>query len=187
MLSHLNKHVCNLKLQIKIHYDIDTLLALSVSEIRYKLLEKHLLSSLYQERLTSFNTKKKKIKGLISKNKGAESNYSTHLKKFSYIELTSDQENQFKFSLEYSFIDKNKHIKKLNRWLIRLQKASKIVNAKISTSCYVHTWTFLPKNIYATRDNTYKNLKRIVNDQNFAVVSGDKESCVVIMNRSDYF
>ena len=87
-------------------------MALSVSEIRYKLLEKHLLSSLYQERLTSFNTKKKKIKGLISKNKSAESNYSTRLINFSYIELTSDQENQFKFSLEYSFIDKNKHIKK---------------------------------------------------------------------------
>ena len=29
-----------------------------------------------------------------------------------YIELTSDEENQFKLGLEYSFIDKNKHIKK---------------------------------------------------------------------------
>ena len=43
------------------------------------------------------------------------------------------------------------------------------------------------KNIYAARDNTYKNLERIINDPNIAVVSGDKESCVVIMNRSDYF
>ena len=38
MLSHLNRHVCNLKIQIKTHYDLDALLALSVSEIRYKLL-----------------------------------------------------------------------------------------------------------------------------------------------------
>ena len=60
MLSHLNKHVCNLKLQVKTHYDIDTLLALSVSKIRYKLLEKHLLSSLYQERLTHPLTLKRK-------------------------------------------------------------------------------------------------------------------------------
>ena len=44
------------------------------------------------------------------------------------------------------------------------------------------------KNLYTTRDNTYKNLKRIINDPtNIAVVSGDKESCVVIMNRSYYF
>ena len=41
------------------------------------------------------------------------------------------------------------------------------------------------KNIYATCDNTYKNLKSIINDPNIAVVSGDKESCSVIMNRSD--
>ena len=43
------------------------------------------------------------------------------------------------------------------------------------------------KNIYAIFDNTYKNLKRIINDPNIAVVSGDKESCIVIINHSDYF
>ena len=44
------------------------------------------------------------------------------------------------------------------------------------------------KNIYATHDNTYKykNLERIINDINTTVVSGDKESCVVIMNLSDF-
>ena len=66
----------------------DALLALSVSEIRYKLLKKHLiLSSLYQERITSFNTKNEKLKELMSKNKTAESNYSTPLINLSYIEL----------------------------------------------------------------------------------------------------
>ena len=50
-----------LKIQIKTHYNIDALLILSVSEIRYKLLKKHLVSSLYQERTTSFNTKNKKL------------------------------------------------------------------------------------------------------------------------------
>ena len=43
------------------------------------------------------------------------------------------------------------------------------------------------KNIYATCAKTYKNLKCIINDPNIAFVSGDKESCVVIINRSDYF
>ena len=42
------------------------------------------------------------------------------------------------------------------------------------------------KNIYATQDNTYKNLKPIINDRNI-VVSGGKGSCVAIMSRSDYF
>ena len=44
MLSHLNRHVCNLKIQIKAHYDLDMLLAFSGSEIRFKLLRKRLLS-----------------------------------------------------------------------------------------------------------------------------------------------
>ena len=73
MLSHhLNKHVCNLKIQINKHYDTDALLALSVCEIRYKLLKKRLSSSLYQDRVISFNTKNKKLKGHMLKNKSAE-------------------------------------------------------------------------------------------------------------------
>ena len=87
VLSHLSKHVCNLKIEIKTHYDLDALFTLGVSEIRYKLLKKRLLSSLYQERITSFNTKNKKLKGLMSKNESAESNYSTSLIILSYIEL----------------------------------------------------------------------------------------------------
>ena len=48
----------------------------------------------------------------MSKNKSSESNYSLQLINFSYIELTSEETNPFKLGLEYSFIDKNKHIKK---------------------------------------------------------------------------
>ena len=192
MLSHLNRHVCNLKIQIKTQYELEALLALSVSEIRYKLLKKRFLSSLDQERIISFNTKNKKLKGLMSKNKSAESNYSTPLINLSYIELTSDETNQFKLGLEYSFIDKNKHIKKnlhANVESLADKVTENLENGKREgfhelLRAYVDIFT---KNIHATRDNTYKNLKRIINDTNIAVVSGYKESCVVIMNRSDYF
>ena len=47
----------------------------------------------------------------MSKNKSSESNYSTPLINLSYIELTSNEANQLKLGLEYSFTDKNKHIK----------------------------------------------------------------------------
>ena len=49
---------------------------------------------------------------------------------------------------------------------------------------YVYIFT---KYINATYDNTYKNFKRIINDQNIAFSSSDKESCVVIKNHSEYF
>ena len=48
---------------------------------------------------------------------------------------------------------------------------------------YVDIFT---KIVFATTDYTYKHLKRIIKDPNLVVVSGDKESCVVIMNKSDY-
>ena len=47
----------------------------------------------------------------MSKNKSTESNYSTPLINLSYIELTSNEANQLKLGLEYSFTDKNKYIK----------------------------------------------------------------------------
>ena len=42
------------------------------------------------------------------------------------------------------------------------------------------------KNIYATKDFTYNNLKNMINKDKLAIVSGDKDSCVVIMTREDY-
>ena len=99
---------------------------------------------------------------------------------------------QFKLGLEYSFIDKNKYIEKnlaTNFESLADKVTENLENCKRDNfhellRAYVDIFT---KKIYATCDNTYKNLKRIINDPNIAVVSGDKESWVVIMNRSDYF
>ena len=111
---------------------------------------------------------------------------------FSYIELISDETNQSKLGLEYSFIDKNKHIKK--NLAVNFESLADKVTKSLE-NCKHDNIRELPreyedifiKNIYQAGDNTYKNLKRTINDPNIAVVSGDKESCIVIMNRSDYF
>ena len=142
-------------MQIKTHYDIDTLLALSGSEIRYKLLK----NIDNQEIITSFKTKNKKLKGLLSKNKSAESNYSTPLINLSYTEQTSDKANQSKLGLEYSFIDKDKHIKKnlvANFESLADKVTESLENCKREDfhellRAYVD---FFTKNIYTTRDNT---------------------------------
>ena len=39
---------------------------------------------------------------------------------------------------------------------------------------------------YAAKDNTYNNLKTVMQDPNFLVVSGDKDLCLTMMNKSDY-
>ena len=100
----------------------------------------------------------------MSKNKSAESNYSTHLINLSYIELTSDEANLFKLGLEYSLIDKSKYIKKdiaANFELLADKITSNLENCKREDfhellRAYVDIFT---KNIYANRNNTYLHIR----------------------------
>ena len=41
------------------------------------------------------------------------------------------------------------------------------------------------KNLYATKDFTYKDLKNMINNDQLAVTSDDKDSCVIIMTTGD--
>ena len=42
------------------------------------------------------------------------------------------------------------------------------------------------RNVMTTKDYTYHNLKELIKDENVVVVPGDKDSCVIVMNKSDY-
>ena len=42
------------------------------------------------------------------------------------------------------------------------------------------------KNVLSTNDETYKNLKNLIRKSDRVILRGDKDSSVVIMNRSDY-
>ena len=39
------------------------------------------------------------------------------------------------------------------------------------------------KNMNNTKDHTYNNLKRLIKNKNRCVLSGDKDSCIIIMNK----
>ena len=42
------------------------------------------------------------------------------------------------------------------------------------------------KNFYASKDYTYSNSSRLVKNESIVVVPGDKDSCVIEMDKSDY-
>ena len=42
------------------------------------------------------------------------------------------------------------------------------------------------KNVYSTKDYIYSNLKRLIKDDTLVVIPGDKDSCVIIMDKVDY-
>ena len=164
-----------------------------VCQVRYTILKKRLLNVLHRERLDSFKTKNRKLAALIAKQGDSykSSTCSTPLINLSSIELTSDEINQFKFGLHCSFVDESKNIKK--HLPTKFESLAEKITENIGSHkreyfheffrAYVDIFT---KNVYATTDYTYKHLKRIIKDPNLVVVSGDKESCVVIMNKSDY-
>ena len=44
----------------------------------------------------------------------------------------------------------------------------------------------ISNNVYRDRDNTFKLLNRLRKNENIVVISADKESCTVILNKTDY-
>ena len=143
------------------------------------------------ERLQSFKTKNKKLRNLLSKNSTNRIKYSALVVNLSNNYLTEKERVQLSFSLEHSFVDKNKHIKK------NLAANLEVVAEKVTYSLdkevredfhelLIAQANILTKNAYSTKDDAYHNLKRIINGKTLAVVPGDKDSCVIIMKRADY-
>ena len=93
--------------------------------------------------------------------------------------------------MNQSFIDKNKHVKK--NLAAHLESLAFSINKNIKNEeredvheflrAYCDTFT---KNIYEAKDHTYSNLKRLRDDDSIVIIPGDKDSCVVVMNKVDY-
>ena len=107
------------------------------------------------------------------------------------LTLKQKEKDQLKLGLEYSFVDKNKHIKKnlaANLECIADTITNKLENDKKEEFHeFLRAYTdIVAKNIYHTKDDSYNNLKRIIKEDSMVVVSGDKDSCIVLMNKKDY-
>ena len=93
--------------------------------------------------------------------------------------------------LEYSLADKNKRLQQqiavnmetVSHSATKYVEDNKVVDFHELLIAYTDIFT---KNIYASKDFTYKNLKNMINNDKLAVVSGDKDSCLVLMTREDY-
>ena len=93
--------------------------------------------------------------------------------------------------LKYSFVDKNKWLKQqlaVNMETVSHSAIKYVENNKVQDFYeFLRAYTdIFTRNIYATKDFTYKNLKNMINNDTLAVVLGNKDSCVVIMTREDY-
>ena len=96
-----------------------------------------------------------------------------------------------RYGLHHSYVDKNKNVKR--------NVATESESLSIILDKYINPWSkgnfheylraarnIFTKNIYNDHDNTFKSLTNLRKNENIIVLSGDKESCIVILNKADY-
>ena len=95
------------------------------------------------------------------------------------------------YGLNHSFINKNRHVKLnlLSEFELLLNQVSSSIpvcqHEDFKHFLRVHSNLF-HQNIFSTSDYTYKVLHKLASDPDLVVLSGDKDSSVVIMQRADY-
>ena len=98
---------------------------------------------------------------------------------------------ELEMGLEYSFVDKNECLKQqlaVTMETVSHSATKYVEDKKVEDSHeFLRTYTdIFTKNIYATRDFAYKNLKNMINNDELAAIPCDKDSCVAIMTREEY-
>ena len=192
MRGHINKHYNDIRLLRLDYCELKKQLQLLVGNTFTSILLKSIEKSLHKERLESFRTKNKKIANLIKNQKDDTfTNYSVPIINLSNYTLNDSEYNQLKFGLNHCFINKDKHIKK--NIVANMESLAHSASKQVDPSQLENFHEFLrgytdifSKNVLSTNDETYKNLKNLIRKSDIVILRGDKDSSVVIMNRSDY-
>ena len=92
--------------------------------------------------------------------------------------------------LDYSFIEKNKHVKKKIAASMEnvVEAADNDLHSKIKEDFQELLRPYMDiisKNLYFSTDYTYNNLKRLGKYESIVVIVGDKDSAIVIMGKND--
>ena len=105
--------------------------------------------------------------------------------------LSTAEISQLELGLQYSFMNKSKNQQKFLAANLEFicQKVDKDIDQGMKEEFHKflrgYTDIFI-KNMNNTKDHTYNNLKELIKNKNLCVFSGDKDSCVVVMNKQDY-
>ena len=132
--------------------------------------------------------KNKQLRRLISKKLVNRDNYNIPVVNLSSYELDV---SGLEYGLHQSFTDKNRHIKR--NLAVEFEALSWKLDPFIKEGSkenfheYLRSVTnIISNNVYQDKDNTFKLLNRLRKNENIVVISADKESCMVILNKADY-
>ena len=125
--------------------------------------------------------------------KSTHSDNKAQILNLSMQKLLDKERKQLEMELQFSFLDKNKHLQKqlAANFETCFHRASNFANYKNLEDFHFHFFlraqTHISiKSLYATKDFTNCNLKNIIKSDRLVVLSGDQDSCVVIIQWEDY-
>ena len=188
--ANLKEHTLKLR---RVNADLSILQTALVSKHRigaFKLIHRLVSKSLRQECFDSLCTKNKKLSKLL-KSKHEPKHFSVPIINLSGQVIADATLHYLRYGLNHSFIDKNRHVKLnlLSEFELLLNQVSSSIpvcqHEDFKHFLRVHSNLF-HQNIFSTSDYTYKVLQKLALDPDLVVLSGDKDSSVVIMQRADY-
>ena len=96
-----------------------------------------------------------------------------------------------KYGLHHCFVDKSKSVKR--NVAIELENIAHLVKKFVSSENMECFHEYLRKmtnkftqNIYHTKDDTYRNLRHLIHNKVIVLLSGDKDSSVVVKSKKVY-
>ena len=183
--SHLHDHKRKLKTLCEQQDEIATQIQYNSSKLFQKLIFRYVYVDLSKENYIQLNTKVRKIKKL----KPIKTfSYSVPIVNISTQDLNTEP---LKFGLHHCFVDKNKYTKQniamemenvatnADKYIADVEKENFHNFLRSSTNIFT-------KNILQSKDQTFKKLNALRNNKTIVVLSADKESCSIILDRVDY-
>ena len=191
MLNHISKHAKCLKEITKEHHEISGKSIIITGRLIFKCLLNKIIWTSKCKRMNSFITKNKKLDRLITCNPSITPDYNIPIINLSIIYLNVKELNQLKMGRDYSFLDKNKHVKKniaastenVVEAVVKGLESKKREDFHELLRAYTDIFS---KNLYFSMDQTYSNLKHLIKDESIDVIPRDKDSAIVIMDKNDY-
>ena len=148
-----------------------------------------MLAALRQENTKQLTCKNKKLHHLkIKFNKLPKDKYNIPVLNLSSESLDL---SSLKYGLHQSFVDKNKYVKRnvavgMESIAVRLDKYVDISRKETFHEFLKSSTNIISNNIYSERDNTVKLLSPLIKNDKIVILAADKESCTIILNKSDY-
>ena len=147
------------------------------------------IQNLRRDNIEQFRTKNNKLRRLIRRTD--EVNFVQTVVPVKNLSGFDVDTSCFNKGLRHSFTDKNRYVKR--NLAVELEQLAIRVDSNVPSEEKENFHEFLrsctdkfTKNVYLDKDDTFKSIMEIKSNEDIVVLSGDKDSSVVLLKKKDY-